>query len=390
MSSTRSRKPEAPASSSPRILDADTIGEPDGFRTETARRTARYLIPLMRQGPEFFIDNARVRMLALTLDDLLLPLVIADGARGNSNVCSPGSHYIDYAQAELTRFGPPLLGPLLGSALSLLGISLKCLGLDRVVYVNNFLWTTNPWPELSRAQLDAITRHLATAYPDHAIVLRSINPDFQPGLARALTHNGYETISSRKVYLFDGLTGDCMKRGNLLQDMKLLRKGSYEIIEDDRFARKDVESMTRFYRDLYLGKYPTLNPQFNERFFELIWREGILAFDTLRRNGTLVGFTARVVDGGRMIGCGIGYDMSAPRRDGLYRRLMAQFIKRAVQQKLLLNLSGGAGQFKMLRGGRPTIECDAVYHAHLPVHRRLPWLTLRTLFTETAVGKARD
>ena len=57
---------------------------------------------------------------------------------------------------------------------------------------------------------------------------------------------------------------------------------------------------------------------------------------------------------------------------------------------LLLNLSGGAGDFKMLRGGVPTIEYDAVYHAHLPRHRRLPWRILRALFTESAVRKAHD
>lgn len=373
-----------------RVFEPDTIEmlvEPLG---EQADRTRRYLLPLMRNGPEFFIDNAHVRMLALSVDDLLLPLVVSDGHPGNSNVCSPYSHYIDYAHAELDRFGPPVLGPVLGSSLSLLGVSLRALQLDRVVFVNNFLWTTNPWPEVSPAQIAAVTAHLKVAFPDHAIVLRSINPAFQPGLLRTLRNCGYETISSRKAYLFNGIAEDCAKHGNVIHDLRLLRKGPYEVVEGDEFAAEDVERMTRFYRGLYLDKYPTLNPQFNERFFELVWREGIMEFDTLRKDGVLAGFTAHLIEGTRMLGCGIGYDMSAPRRDGLYRRLMAQFIKRAVQHGLLLNLSAGAGKFKTLRGGLPTVEYDAVCHAHLPPHRRLPWWTLRAIFTEPVVRKARD
>ena len=71
------------------------------------------------------------------------------------------------------------------------------------------------------------TRH------DHAIVPRSINPAVRPGLLR---HSGYETVSSRKGYLFDGITGDCMKHTNAVRALKLLGKGPYEIVGGERLG----------------------------------------------------------------------------------------------------------------------------------------------------------
>lgn len=42
----------------------------------------------------------------------------------------------------------------------------------------------------------------------------------------------------------------------------------------------------------------------------------------------------------------------------------------------LVNLSGGAGAFKLQRGAEPVREYDAIFDGHLPRHRHLPWRIL--------------
>jgi len=375
--------------SSCRILDADSVATiARDLRDRSAQRIARYLIPLMQNGPAHFIDNAHVRMHALLIpggeaerDDILLPIVVSDGYHGNSNVCSPYSHYVDYARAELAQVGPPATAHVLGAGLSALGMTLKGLQLDRVVYVNNFLWTTNPWPDVSASQLALITRRLASTYPDHAVVCRSVNKTFTEGLFGRLRRNGYDMIPARRVYLMDG-TSNLRRHRNVAHDLKLLDKGPYQVVENDVLTEQDLPRVTRFYRELYLGKYPSLNPQFNKRYFEMVRREDVMDFDTLRKNGQVAGYAGTIVEDGRMLGCVLGYDMTAPMRDGLYRRVIALFLRKTMERNVLLNLSAGAGRFKALRGGVPTTEYDAVYHAHLPPHRCLPWWILRAIFTE--------
>src|SRR5207247_452244 len=45
---------------------------------------------------------------------------------------------------------------------------------------NNWLLATNPAPRLSAAEIAAVTARLTAAYPDAAVVFRSVNPRLDP------------------------------------------------------------------------------------------------------------------------------------------------------------------------------------------------------------------
>src|SRR5262249_58873840 len=77
-----------------------------------------------------------------------------------------------------------------------------------------------------------------------------------------------------------------------------------------------------------------------------------------------------------MTGAVLGYAQELSQKLGLYRLAVAMLIAEATARHLQLNLSGGVGQFKMLRGAIPVEEFDAVYDHHLPLHRRLAWTAL--------------
>jgi hypothetical protein len=67
----------------------------------------------------------------------------------------------------------------------------------------------------------------------------------------------------------------------------------------------------------------------------------------------------------------VGYEVGAPAEDALYRRLVSGLLEEVKREKLLLNYSSGADDFKRRRGGEPVAEYHAVYAGHLPASRRL-------------------
>lgn len=371
-----------------RILDAKSLEELGGPLNEEAERTRRYVLGLMERGAGAYIDNAQVEMLAVAVDDVLLPMVVSNGTSGNSNACCPSSHYVDYAGEELSGLRDRTLGRTMKGLLKALGVSLRALGLDRVVYVNNFLWTTNPWPRrLGPESMRAVIRHVARAYPGHAVVCRSVNRVANERLYRVLQKIGCGLVVSHVVYLLDGRSKKCMEHANLRRDLQLLGRGDYEEVAGREFTEEDIQRMEGLYWGLYIDKYCALNLQLREDFFRLLLEEGTMQFTGLKNKGVLRGFAGCQVQGEEMVACCLGYDTSMPRKAGLYRRLMAIQVRHALEKKLLMNLGAGAGRFKALRGGVPVVGYDAVYHAHLPIHRRLPWWVLQSIFTETLVRK---
>ena len=373
-----------------RILSAETIDSLVWPDTAHARSLKEYLVPLMRSGPKHFIDNADVTMLSLLLDDEVLPLVVGDGKRGNSCVCSFYSHYVDYAWRELGKVGNLLARWTLRTGLALLGVLLRICRIDRFVCLNNWLWTTNPCPRLSSQQVAAVTAHLVENFPDRVIVFRSVNRTWHEPFLDALLDNGYFAVASRKIYLLDAAGRGGTLKHNLSEDLDLLEDSPYAVIGNDELSEADIPRITALYRGLYLGKYPQWNPQFNEKFFELVVKGGMLECRALRRQARIDAFVIFHVRDGIMIPPGIGYDLGLPRDLGLYRQMVALLIREAGKRGVLMNMSAGAGEFKEHRGGVPTVEFDVVYDAHLPLYRRIPWRFLRFFFSPGMIKKFHD
>jgi hypothetical protein len=358
------------------VVGADTIMSVHWPANEQAQRAARYLIPLIRDGPTAYIDNADVRVMALTLDTLVLPLVVSEEKPGNADVCSPYAHYVRYTLEELakrqSRAAHRFYRPVLLSA----ACALRASHLDKVVYVNNWLLATNPSPDLSAGQIGEITQYLSRRYPDHGIVFRSVNRLTHPRFADALREGSYRMVASRKVYLLDPSSKAHSNRDNVRRDTRLLSRSAYDAVGPDDFTDADIARVTKLYRSLYLKKHSRLNPQFNERFFSLTLKANILTFRALKKNGQINSFVAYYSQGGVLTGAALGYDLEAPIRLGLYRLAMGMLIAEARDRGQLLNLSSGAGSFKVLRGASPCVEFDAVYDRHLPYRRRLAWRCL--------------
>src|SRR5262249_14803346 len=138
-----------------------------------------------------------------------------------------------------------------------------------------------------------------------------------------------------------------------------------------------ADRLAELYRGLYLEKHSRLNPQLNERFFALTVTERVLTYRALMWNGRIDGFVAFHEGDDAMTGAVLGYDRRLPIEAGLYRMLVALLMVEGAKRKVLINLSAGADRFKVLRGGMPVEEYDAVFDRHLLPARRLAWSALR-------------
>jgi hypothetical protein len=340
---------------------------------------AHYLAPIIRRSPSAYIDNAEVRMEALLIDGKLLPIVINESGGANSNVCSIYAHYFEYAAQEFARRFGPMPSVALAAPRSIFGALLRHGSIDRTVFVNNWLLTTNPSHGLSAAQIAELTEYLIRHYPDSAIVFRSVNALCDSRGLDALRTSHYSLVPSRTVYLLDTASERYLERSNVQADLSRLGRTSYSIVEDSSLLTQHAARFAELYRGLYLGKHSWLNPQYSSEFFSLILEGGYMAHRAFIENDHVDAFCSYFVENGMMTASLIAYDLRRPQKLGLYRLAVARLIAEAAERKTLLNMSAGTGYFKMLRGGVPVQEYDAVYARHLPPHRRMIWSCLRAV-----------
>jgi hypothetical protein len=341
------------------------------------------LAALVREGPRPFVDNVDAEVRALMADDAVLPLLIVDGecASPNAYVCSPTTHYIDYArrEVELELAGRPLLRSLLPPVLEALRPLLRWSQAERIVYVNNWLLSTNLYPKLGRAALQAIRESLTAGFPSHAIVFRSLNEGLNSELIGELKRLGFRRVFSRQVYLLDPRDGGFRRRNNYGNDRRLRQRSPYRGLGAGAIAPTAAGRLCALYRDLYLDKYSPYNPQLTPYYVERALQEGWLTISALALGEQIDGVLGTIVQQGVLTAPLVGYDRSRGEGAGLYRLLMLELIEQAWERQLILHLSSGAASFKRLRGAEPQIEYSLVYDRHLPPRRQLPWRLLERL-----------
>lgn len=334
-------------------------------------------------GIQPFIANAWSQLEVVDYEGHLLPLVLPDVHPQNTYVCSPLGHYVRYArrELELELAQEPFLKAGLDVMVRALGRVFECLDFDRVVYVNNWMLSTNLYPELPLDGLHDLHEALCDRYPQRAIVFRSLNPVHHQPLMHRLKQLGYQPVFSRQVYLLDPQQDTHERTSALKKDRRLARKSPFVWCGADTIALTEVPRLKQLYTQLYVGKYSPLNPQFTELFFREALHKRWLNFYVMRHRDThlieaVVGYFQC---NGIMTTPIIGYNPELPPQAGLYRLISLFLADEAKRQGVILHRSSGASHFKRLRGNQPAFEYNWVYTRHLPLARRWPWQCLEHL-----------
>ena len=157
--------------------------------------------------------------------------------------------------------------------------------------------------------------------------------------------------------------------------MKLLNSKDF-IYEKLEYNNKEgIAKAYEFYNELYIKKYSTHNIQFTVKYIEEMLKSNLLTIYMLVdiKKSHYVGVVALSEDEKTITIPMVGYDMSYPVKDALYRRLIIFGLNFAMKKEKLLNLSAGAQEFKRSRGGEAELEYMFVKVSHLPFIRRLGW-----------------
>lgn len=359
------------------LFDSNTIEQLIWPNSEEGLFAKKLLIPLVKDGAATYFHNIKTEMMVLKVDDLVLPITINDFESDNSYVCSFYNYYIGLGSINASTIKNKLLRYLTTKVLSSLGIILKLGNIDKIVYVNNWLFSTNLYPKLEQIQILSIREFIQERFPKHAIVFRSINEVDQNCPLKALVDSNFHLIASRQIFLTNTKETTFFESRLFKGDFKLLNKTDY-IIND---LKNDYEStkILALYNEIYVDKYSKLNPQFSEKFVKLLIQHQIFNFKILQKNDQIDGVVGYYSAHGVMSSPFFGYDTKALQEANLYRQLSTVLTLEAKNKKQLYNQSSGASFYKSIRKATPTIEYSAVYTKHLPYVSRLTWKTLKVV-----------
>ncbi len=345
--------------------------------TDDGEYARRYLIPLMTGDPQTYIRNVHnTELMAVKVGEAVIPITRTDFHPQNTYTVSPYSHYVSYGAYEEVKHLNSLLAEV-AVRLVMTPVSwyFRYAELDKVVFVNNYLLSTNLYPPVDSEQLSALSEALIRWFPDRAIIFRSVDEKKNPHIAEALRGLGYDLVLSRQVWYMDPVAA--LKTRQCKEDARVLKKTGYEVVNGKELSDEELHRAVELYNLLYLQKYSFYNPQFTFEFLKLAREQEILHMYGLKKDGRLNGIMGFFVRNGAMTQPLFGYDTSLPLDEGLYRLLTLVTLQEGVKRGLLVHASGGVGKFKKVRGGESVTEYNAVYTKHLPKRRQLPWKLIR-------------
>ncbi|MBE0683080.1 MAG: GNAT family N-acetyltransferase, partial [Anaerolineales bacterium] len=340
----------------PELFTRENIHSLPFPQSEDGDYARRYLIPLMTDGPQKYIRNVyNTQLMTVKIDDTIIPITVTDFHAQNTYTVSPYSHYVSYgAFEEVKHLNNPLAEFLVKLIMNPVAWYFRYAELDKVVFVNNYLLSTNLYPSVipkgdsASGQLSALSEALIKWFPDRAIVFRSVDQKKNPHVYQTLEGLGYDLVLSRQVWYMDPVTS--LKTRQCKEDLRVLKKNGYKVVNGKDLSDEELHRAVELYELLYLQKYSYYNPQLTFEFLKLARDENILHMYGLKKDGLLNAVMGFFVRNGAMTQPLFGYDTSLPMEEGLYRLLTLITLQEGVKRGLLVHASGGVGKFKKVRG----------------------------------------
>jgi hypothetical protein len=353
-------------------------------------KTELYTKPFLEHPSNEWMHNVTTTMTLECMDDFNFPITINDTEYESSYVCSPYNALVTYSQDELVKIKNRPLRFILGILVKSIGGLLRLGKINKNITINNFLLSTNPYPNWQGKGAEELLQRFIAAHPNHAIMFRSLNRHTNKELIDNLQQLGFTLGASRQVYIFDKQLDNYWDHNNTQNDRRALAKSEYQLVHHDQIIETDYPVIHKLYNQLYLEKYSKHNPQFSEHLVAYWHQHHLLNFMGLRdQEGVLQGIIGLFETEQVITAPLVGYNTNLSAKKALYRILIYLILEYSNDKGICLNLSSGASHFKTLRGGQPFIEYTALYIAHLPVYRKVTWQAIRGLLNKVFVPLVR-
>ena len=376
----------------PKFYDSSNISDLDWSKYQQGDYYQRLFFAMLKNGSKAYIKNVDHEVKMLALDKRLYPIVIGNRRKisSKSYVASLYSQYVSYGKREIElEFKSPFLRILGKGLLAFIAGIFAFSNLDKVVFVNNWLLSTNLYPkEIPSSHLQVLTTFLKNQYPDKAICFRSLNPFLNQELIEDLESLGYQSVFSRKVFINQtDLPRDYRKKRNFKHDLKLWKKLSqvYHWQKLDEPNQKELERIRQLYRDLYIDKYAYLNPDFSLAFFEDLGKGKILNIHVLKDELNIIAVVGYFLFEGVQTASVIGYDRTYPQKNGLYRLISLKIVELAEQNEAVLHASSGVSAFKASRGLEAHWEYNLIDWSGVKGRKKISWKALKLLANDITI-----
>lgn len=326
----------------------------------------KYIDILNNTGITGAIRNVETQLNPLKISGITVPVTINQTEYENSYVCSPYTAYISYGRDELGLIKNAVLRNTLRFLMGGVGKILKTARINQAVSINNWLVSTNLVPKWSERDIQAFTTRLVMEYPQHSLMIRSLNHHTDHDVIQNLKNTGWLLMSARQVYLFDNQDRQWWKRSHTKRDQSFLRKTPLQRVKPEEHQDTDFVDIELCFNKLFIDKHSHHNPQFTAEFMRKLHHQGLIKFHSFRNeSGRIIASIGLFTQQNIITTPMVGYDTAQPKELGLYRLLMAVLLKETYDAGMMMNLSSGAGSFKRARGGQPEIEYTAIYIDHL-------------------------
>jgi len=334
------------------------------------------------------IKNLDTELKTIRLVEADIPCSVTDRIKvPNSYAVSIFNMSTVYSEDELVKLDNGFMRWLMLVLIKLLKLFLRLVNIDRMVIINNYLLSTNFFPDFweSSIELDKLEAECSNIKKDYVYAIRSVNKIQNPNLYKNLMSRSWLPIVSRQVYIFNDWKR-AKKHKNYQRDLKLLNDKNY--VFKKPVSEEDFVAAQQLYEQLYLKKYSEHNIQFQAIYLQALVNNGLMHLKLLWdvKSNVAVGIVGLMGQDGVITVPVVGYDQTYSQDKALYRRVMIYAIQYASSKDLILNCSSGAPSFKKLRGAQPELEYFFVKVDHTNRFSRVVWKAIHFISVKIYAG----
>lgn len=361
------------------FYDASNIDSLQWPQTPDGLQAQKMLTPMIKRGSRIFVSNAQAQVYVLKIHDHILPITVNEKEYDNSYVAS-NYYVIPFIKEWLVQ--KPNLKWVGKPVLWAFGKCLRVLKVNKVVFINNWLLSSNLYPQISPPFLQEVKQFLTQKFPDHVLMFRNVNVFKEMSLMHALQKEKFHIMLTRSVFVYDPKKKKELSSKALYHhrsDVRLFDKLGYKVISHNDFSEKDIPRMLELYRKAYIEKHTPFSPAYTHEFLLSAMEEGFFRFIGVCKDGKLDGVIGCIEHNQVLSPLFFGYETRSEHAAELYRMTMILVIEEAEKRGLILNDNSGGSKPKKYRGMRPFPEYTAIYDSHLPWGRKLFWTSMTGL-----------